>query len=134
MSEQNGGGETGAFLAGFILGGLVGAAVAMIMAPSSGPETRKQLVDKGIELRGLAETRMQEARVQAGEASGEVRSRAEQAAGDALRHAAELQERSRVILEEQKTRLTSTLQDNHTDAAETGDTPSVAPNGETPNA
>ena len=30
-----------AFLAGFVVGGLVGAAVALILAPQSGEETRK---------------------------------------------------------------------------------------------
>ena len=32
--------EIGAFLTGFIIGGLVGAAVALITAPQSGEETR----------------------------------------------------------------------------------------------
>lgn len=132
MSDNNGGGETGAFLAGFILGGLVGAAVAMIMAPMPGAETRKQIMDKGQEWRGLAESRIDEARKRAENMSGDVKSRAEQAAGDARRHAEELQERSRVILEEQKSKLASAI-DRGKEAAEEGDVP-TAPNGETPSA
>ena len=31
----------GTFLAGLVLGSLIGAAMAMLMAPSSGPETRR---------------------------------------------------------------------------------------------
>ncbi|RLC62060.1 MAG: YtxH domain-containing protein, partial [Chloroflexota bacterium] len=37
MSNNNGG-EVGAFFAGFLVGGLVGAAVALILAPQSGAE------------------------------------------------------------------------------------------------
>ncbi len=43
--------EFGAFLAGFVIGGLVGAAVALILAPQSGSETRSQIVGKGHDLR-----------------------------------------------------------------------------------
>ncbi len=137
MSEQNNG-ETGAFLAGFILGGLVGAAVAMIMAPSSGTETRKQLVDRGLELRSKTESRLEEARKRAEEMSGDVKTRAEKAAEDARKRAEELQERSRVILEEQKSRITSAIEDSRKSAPQT-DTPEEieitlppSPNGEAP--
>ena len=75
MSDNNGG-ETGAFLAGFILGGLVGAAVAMIMAPASGEETRRQIRERGIELRDRAEDAAEEARKRAEEAAMEARKRA----------------------------------------------------------
>ena len=46
--------DIGAFLSGFMLGGLVGAAVALILAPQSGEETRAQIRQKGIELRDQA--------------------------------------------------------------------------------
>ena len=39
MSNDNSS-EIGAFLVGFIIGGLVGAAVALILAPQSGEESR----------------------------------------------------------------------------------------------
>ena len=41
----------GAFLAGFIIGGLVGAAVALILAPQSGEETRTQFTERSAEWR-----------------------------------------------------------------------------------
>jgi gas vesicle protein len=138
MSEQNNG-ETGAFLAGFILGGLVGAAVAMIMAPSSGTETRKQIVDRGLELRGLTESKLEEARKRAEDVSGDVKVRAEKAAEEARKRAEELQERSRVILEEQKSRITSAVEEARK-GAESEDEADVnteiplppSPNGDTP--
>jgi hypothetical protein len=43
--------DIGAFFAGFVIGGLVGAAAALVLAPQSGEETRAQIRQKGIELR-----------------------------------------------------------------------------------
>ena len=48
MSNQNGG---LLFFAGFVTGGLIGASLALLLAPQSGQETRDQIRDKGIELR-----------------------------------------------------------------------------------
>ena len=45
MSEKN----SGEVLLSFILGGLIGAAVGILFAPSSGKETRKKLKDLGEE-------------------------------------------------------------------------------------
>ena len=47
MSDNN----TGAFLTGFLLGSLAGAAAALLMTPQSGETTRLQLQERGIELR-----------------------------------------------------------------------------------
>lgn len=41
----------GAFLTGFLLGGLAGAAGALLMTPQSGETTRLQIRDRGIELK-----------------------------------------------------------------------------------
>ena len=50
MSNNNNS-EFGAFFSGFVIGGLVGAAVALVLAPQSGQETRQQIRDKGVELK-----------------------------------------------------------------------------------
>jgi gas vesicle protein len=47
-------GDLGSFLAGFVIGGLIGAGVALLMAPQSGEETRALISDKSIELRDRA--------------------------------------------------------------------------------
>jgi gas vesicle protein len=39
------------FAAGLFLGGLVGAALGLLLAPQSGEDTRRQLSERGIELR-----------------------------------------------------------------------------------
>jgi len=51
MSENN---DFVSFLAGMVIGGLVGAAAAMLLAPQSGEETRALIRDKGIELKDKA--------------------------------------------------------------------------------
>ena len=79
----------GTFLAGLVLGSLVGAAMAMLMAPASGAETRRQIKEKSLELRAQAEQQMDEAR----------------------KRAEEMEERGRVVLEEQKARLNKAIED-----------------------
>ncbi len=71
------------FVAGFLLGAMVGAAAALLLAPSSGEEMRDTLKEKGIELKG----------------------RGDEMTEDARRRAAEAQERGRLALEEQKAKL-----------------------------
>ena len=48
MSNQNSG---LLFFVGLMLGGLVGASLALLLAPQSGAETRGQIKDKGVELK-----------------------------------------------------------------------------------
>ena len=64
MSDRS---DLGAFLSGFIIGGLVGAVVAILIAPQSGEETRTLIRDKSIELKDKAVASAEEARVRASE-------------------------------------------------------------------
>ena len=43
--------SSGAFITGFLLGGLVGAAAALMMTPESGEKTRNRLQQKSVELK-----------------------------------------------------------------------------------
>ena len=81
MSDRDG--DFGAFISGFVIGGLVGAAVAVLLAPQSGENTRALIRDRGIEIRDTAY----------------------QSAEGARSRASELQQRGHVVLEEQKERL-----------------------------
>jgi gas vesicle protein len=65
MAESNS--DLGSFLAGFVIGGLIGAGVALLMAPQSGEETRAIIKDKSIELRDRAAETAEEAQKRAGE-------------------------------------------------------------------
>ena len=85
MNENEG--DLGAFLAGFVLGGLAGAAAALIMAPQSGAETRAQIAEKGDEVRYAGEARLHEYRDVAETAYSDV------------------QERARIVLDEGKSKI-----------------------------
>ena len=86
--------ELGSFLAGFIIGGLVGAAVALLTAPQSGEETRKYISDKSIELKNTAVEKAEQARA-----------KAEAAATEAQHYADDLKKRSQELYADQKTKL-----------------------------
>ncbi len=60
-------GDLGSFLAGFVIGGLIGAGVALLMAPQSGEETRALIADKSIELRDRAVETAEDVQSQAGD-------------------------------------------------------------------
>ena len=82
--------EFGAFLVGFIVGGLAGAVVSLLFAPQSGEETRALIRDKSIELRDRASQTAEEALAHAEAAAAEARVRAEELAREARTRAEEL--------------------------------------------
>ena len=51
MSEHD---DFGAFLIGFVVGGVAGAVAALLLAPQSGEETRSLIKERSIELRDKA--------------------------------------------------------------------------------
>jgi gas vesicle protein len=108
MAERDGS-DFGAFFAGLMIGGVVGAAVALLLAPQSGEETRTMIRDKGIELKEQVEKTAADARVRAEQLAQEAklkaeeaRLRAEQLAQEAKARAEEVQRRGQVLLQEQK--------------------------------
>jgi gas vesicle protein len=64
MADKTSGAD---FLAGFVVGALVGAAAALLFAPQSGEETRALIRDKGIELQERSVEMSEEARRRAQE-------------------------------------------------------------------
>lgn len=102
MAERD---EFSAFLIGFIIGGLTGAAISLLMAPQSGEETRGFLKDRSIELREKALETAQTAKEQVGSTATDVRSRAGDLASKAKTSADDLRQRGQVVLEEQRSRL-----------------------------
>lgn len=75
MSERD---EFGAFLVGFIVGGLAGAVVALLFAPQSGEETRAVIKERSIELRDRAAEEAEAAWKRAEDAALEARAKAEE--------------------------------------------------------
>ena len=87
MSDQD---ELGAFLVGFVVGGLTGAVVALLFAPQSGDETRALIKDKSIELRDKAQVTGEEALARAEALAADARKRAEELTKEARARANEL--------------------------------------------
>jgi gas vesicle protein len=67
--ERDSGGGVGSF----ILGALVGAGIALLLAPKTGAETQEDLKRQARKLRSAAEERVREAQRQLEERLGEVR-------------------------------------------------------------
>jgi gas vesicle protein len=76
MSEKGGGFQS--YFAGFLIGGLVGAAVALIMAPRSGRETREEILVRSGEVRDRAEDTVDEAVMRLRAVARDVSARAEE--------------------------------------------------------
>lgn len=108
MSDRDS--DLGSFLSGVIIGGLIGAAAALLMAPQSGEETRAVIREKGIELRDKAAETAEDARTRATEVAQTV------------------QQRGKEIYDEQRTRVERAIDAGkqaatRKKAEETGDTP-----------
>jgi gas vesicle protein len=92
MSDRD---EFGAFLVGFVVGGLTGAVVALLFAPQTGEETRALIKDKSIELRDKAQMTAEEAYARAEQAAKDARARAEELTREARTRAEELANEAR---------------------------------------
>jgi gas vesicle protein len=99
MSDRD---EFGAFLVGFIVGGLTGAVVSLLFAPQSGEETRALIKDKSIELRDKASVSAEQAIAKAEAAAAEARARADELAK-------QLKAKGETVVSDVKTRGKSAL-------------------------
>lgn len=66
------------FVAGMLLGAIIGGIAAVLLAPRSGSETREQVAERGLELRSRAEDVVQRAQAVASETVTKVQSSAQQ--------------------------------------------------------
>ena len=111
MSDRD---EFGAFLVGFVVGGLTGAVVALLFAPQSGDETRALIKDKSIELRDKAQVTAEEALARAESMAADARTRAEELTREAkvrAEHlASEVRERTGQITNEVRERGKSAIE------------------------
>ena len=81
MSDRD---EFGAFLVGFIVGGLSGAVAALLFAPQSGEETRAVIKERSIELADKASAEAEDAWRRAEAATIEARQKTEEFARQAM--------------------------------------------------
>ena len=101
MSENNN--DIGAFMAGFVIGGLVGAATALILAPQSGEETRTQIATRGADLRQAGQERLEDYRSVAGSAVQDARAKV-------VATSSNVQEQARIVLDEGKSKVTDAVE------------------------
>jgi gas vesicle protein len=106
MSDSN---DFGAFLIGFIVGGLTGAAVSLLFAPQSGEETRTLIHDKAIELRDRAAETVEEARQHAEEALEDAKQKTEEWTKLAKQQADELLHKGEQAIDEGREKLVETI-------------------------
>lgn len=76
MSDHD---DFGAFLIGFVVGGVAGAVAALLLAPQSGEETRALIKDKSIELRDMAAEQAEMVATRANEFADEAKTRGKDA-------------------------------------------------------
>ena len=99
MSEHGNDGF-GAFLAGFVVGGLAGAIVALLFAPQSGAETRTMIKDKSIELKDKATTSFKELEEKTKEFTKDTAEKAESFYNQAKAKVESLKSKAALALEE----------------------------------
>jgi gas vesicle protein len=88
------------------IGGLMGAATALLVAPQSGEETRTMIRDKGIEVRDKGV----ELKDKAVATADQTRAQAEELARTVQEHTEEIARQGRGRIEEERERLKSTVE------------------------
>jgi gas vesicle protein len=133
MAERD---EFGAFLLGFIVGGVTGAVASLLLAPQSGESTRSLIKEKAIELGDQVNVSVDDARSRAEAITADARTHADAITADALaradeilkqarKSAEELQKRGQVVLEEQRSKIVETVK-KQSNGASTEDSTSEA--------
>jgi gas vesicle protein len=118
--SRNGGGF-GVFLAGFLMGSVVGATIAFLTAPRSGEETREQIRVKGVELRDTAEQTTDEALATVKTAALDVSSRVEELRAQSQAALDEAQEQWAQAIKEIKQVALEAIDEVKTAAADAGE-------------
>ena len=105
MAERD---EFGAFLIGFVIGGLTGAVVSLLLAPQSGEETRVYIKERAIELGNEATETAQTVSKEIETRAVEYRSKAEELAAKARASVDDLAKKGTTLLD-QNTNSTETV-------------------------
>ena len=119
MSDNNS--DFGAFLAGFVIGGLVGAATALILAPQSGEQTRGQITDKSLEWRETSGQRVQQYRQLSTEKMHEYQDRASHLINRDEGDDESIEEAARIVLDEGNGQAEVSVEETESDGEESTD-------------
>jgi gas vesicle protein len=104
MADSGSGGE---FFAGLVIGGMVGAGLALLLAPQSGEKTRTQIRNVSVELKERANETLAEAREKAEAITADARRRAEEIMEEARERAEEITAEAMKIAQEAQASLPS---------------------------
>lgn len=96
-------GTTGSMLTGFLVGGLVGAATALLFAPRSGEETRAEIRDKAIDLRDRTTETVKDT-------VSEAKSKANELRDNVWEKADELKQRGKEVVSQQLDHISHTAE------------------------
>ena len=110
--------EFGAFMSGLLLGGIAGAITALLLAPQTGEETRKVILERSMEIKDKALETVDETRLRAEKAAEDARLAAQEYTQKLQDQAKNLQEQGRVILEEQKQKIEKVTKSGKKDEGE----------------
>lgn len=91
------------FVAGTLVGGLIGAGAMLLMAPQSGKKTRKQLWQRGQDMREQTSDTIEDGMKQ-------VRTKAHKVSTKIHKQAEELQQRGQDVLDHQKERWAAVVE------------------------
>jgi gas vesicle protein len=105
MSDKS---EFGSFLVGFVLGGIAGAAAALLLTPQSGEETRTVIKEKAIELKDKATETYDEVSEKATAVATDYKGKATELAKEAKVKADDLSTKGQELFEEQKAKIAGT--------------------------
>jgi gas vesicle protein len=95
FEKQKTGNNTISIISAFALGGLIGAAVALLMAPQSGEETRTMLRERGMEITDKAHDTAEETRRRAERTMDDLAERTKQRTEEIQQHGHEAIDRTR---------------------------------------
>jgi len=101
--------EFGAFLIGFVIGGLTGAVVSLLFAPQTGEETRVYIKERAIELGDRVTDTAQTVTKEVETRTGEYKVKAEEYATKARAGVEDLAKKGQTVLEEQKQRISTVV-------------------------
>lgn len=94
QANRNSGNNVTGVLVGMLVGGLAGAVAALLLAPQSGADTRKQIQEKGIELRDrtneIVEDTLAQVRTTANKVTSDVKNYGQKLVVKQLDHVSEV--------------------------------------------